>query len=289
MLKTYAIWSFIYTLYKCIELNERSAAKILCFFIEGQYHLWFLWMISGLYVITPLVREIIKKPELIKYFIGISLIFSFAIPTIQSMTENILPMVNNEKLTMIISTLWIPYNNIAFSFTLRYVSYFVLGYYLHSYEIHIGKRVIIYVFGIAGAIFTIFYSLFIARKVHQNFGFYEYMFFNVLLEACAIFVLIKRIAYNIRIPQVVNVFHFLGKKSFGIYLVHVLVLEILAKYFKITPLMWDFPFSTLIIATLIFIISLIFTVVIDRIKWISKGIFVKVKFFASRQIQYREK
>ena len=78
------IWSFIYSIYR-INLSKKNLPKITLAFFSGNYHLWlgigFLDVIIELYLVTPFLREIIKK-DLLKAFIKLSFIFTFIIPNI---------------------------------------------------------------------------------------------------------------------------------------------------------------------------------------------------------------
>lgn len=49
-------------------------------FIEGHYHLWFLHMILGLYIATPILRKIAADLKTTEYFLIISMIFTFIVP-----------------------------------------------------------------------------------------------------------------------------------------------------------------------------------------------------------------
>ncbi len=54
-------------------------------FINGHYHMWFLFMIVGLYLIVPfLLRPIVRDEKLLRYFLLLTLIFTFLLPQIAS-------------------------------------------------------------------------------------------------------------------------------------------------------------------------------------------------------------
>ena len=110
----FVIWAIIYGLIKSIGTGFSISSFIQNF---GCVHLWFIPMIVGLYVITPLLRKITADEKATKYFVIVSLVFTFLIPAVLS-----IPQLNAVK----------DYydNSVFFHFTLGYVSYYVLGYYL---------------------------------------------------------------------------------------------------------------------------------------------------------------
>jgi len=71
-------WSSFYALDEGIQ-----GANFSSFFIsllEVNYHLWFLIMLIGLYITVPIFRKITESSQLTKYFLIVSLIFTFLIP-----------------------------------------------------------------------------------------------------------------------------------------------------------------------------------------------------------------
>ncbi|MFR0798864.1 MAG: acyltransferase family protein [Oscillospiraceae bacterium] len=64
------------------SLLRRSPLCRLSFtqFITGHYHLWFLYMIVGLYLLIPLLRPIVQNETLTRYFLLLALVFTFLLP-----------------------------------------------------------------------------------------------------------------------------------------------------------------------------------------------------------------
>ena len=75
----FLFWSGCYAL---IDLVFRHAplSVVLSQFITGHYHLWFLYMIVGLYLLIPLLRPIAQSETLMRYFLLLALIFTFLLP-----------------------------------------------------------------------------------------------------------------------------------------------------------------------------------------------------------------
>lgn len=82
----YFAWSMIYLLKDMlinspmVYLKNFAWLQIL---IQGHYHMWFLTMISGIYMIAPFIRAVVIKPVYRKYFILLAFIFTFLAPSVK--------------------------------------------------------------------------------------------------------------------------------------------------------------------------------------------------------------
>ena len=59
-------WSFIYSIY-ITNLSIKNIQILIINFVLGNYHFWFIMVIIELYLITPFLREIIKKEDLLNF------------------------------------------------------------------------------------------------------------------------------------------------------------------------------------------------------------------------------
>ncbi len=58
--------------------------------LVGRYHMWFIPMIVGLYICTPVIRKITEDEVITNYFMMIALVFVFLLPWIISLIDNFL-------------------------------------------------------------------------------------------------------------------------------------------------------------------------------------------------------
>ena len=80
----FIVWSVAYVLFGLYVTDSiHTKSEIFAHFVKGEYHLWFLWMIVGLYIVPPILRHGTSSPKATRYFVIIALIFSFCIPTIE--------------------------------------------------------------------------------------------------------------------------------------------------------------------------------------------------------------
>ena len=82
-------WSLLYSVILNIVLpiihdNNISIKLFVNSFIFGNHHQWYLFMVIGLYLITPILKTFVKKSNIraVEWFIVLSVAFQFAVPII---------------------------------------------------------------------------------------------------------------------------------------------------------------------------------------------------------------
>ena len=231
----------------------------------GHYHLWFLFMLTGLYLIVPFLRKIVESEQLMKYFLLLSFLFSFVLPQLLSIVS-----LYSEFAGSVISRML---DNVNFHFALNYVYYFVCGYYLNQISLDQKRRRIIYIMGIAGFLATIVMTAGISIwKQEAQETFYGYFTINVMLEGILIFVLAKQWFGKIAASEKQKRFvRKLSEYSFGAYLVHALVIEAL-NLFQIHSLAFTPVLAVPLISILVFVISYLISCMLHHIPLLKKYI-----------------
>ena len=80
MVTAFIFWSLFYAWLWWMEgLDAKEAVKL---FIQGNFHLWFLPMIMGIYMALPILKKITESKNLTRYFLLLSFIFAFVVPQI---------------------------------------------------------------------------------------------------------------------------------------------------------------------------------------------------------------
>lgn len=235
--------------------------------VLGHFHLWFLYMLLGLYMLVPLLRPICKDIKLVKYFLILSFLFTFLPTTVIKVLTGINLITSSAIISRILQAIDIFFKDkMYFYFTLGYVSYFILGLYINQINLKSWQRKVIYGLGFLGVLFTIFFSSYINLRSNILFsGIYSSLTLNILFEVLAVFVFIK---YNINyIPvKIMNAFTYLSKYILGIYLIHPLIQTLLKKFLNLTGFSFNSMFSIPIIALLIFILSYLVSVILKKLK-----------------------
>lgn len=263
LVTAFIFWSALYAIINLI--TGRSGPKnALREFVEGPTHLWFLFMIVGLYILVPLLKKIVANDELAKYFVLLSLVFTFVLPYIITIIS-----LYSGKIASIAGGIL---KSVNFNFTLGYVAYFVFGYYFS--HINIKKKWIIYLLGIVGLFVTIFAQVFlpISDKAASSV-FHENMTVNVMLISVSIFVFARN---NLSFPnasqKTAAMIKKLSEYSFGAYLVHAMVITQLNHILGLNTLSFNPIISVPVIGIVVFIISFAISGILHCIPVLNKYI-----------------
>lgn len=258
LLLAFIFWSFVYMAENIIRTGsfKDNWKWIVLEFFAGEYHMWFILAIIGLYLITPFLRLIASNDDLCKCFILLFCVFQFFLPAL----ENV-PHIG----TMITQFLESTHMN----FVLGYSGHYILGWYLKKHDLSICKRVICYILGIVGALFSIISTIVMSFSSGvPNESLSDCLTWNVAVVAFATYIAIKQIKekYGIRFNNTISI---VSKYSFGIYLSHPLILWI----FSLVDFMPNFinPIIGVPIVTVCaFSISLLLSMILRKIPKIGK-------------------
>ena len=252
------VWSIFYAF-----LNFNTTGLFVETFLYGYYHMWFILSLIGVYMCIPLIRLIVKDKKITEYYLIISFIFAFLIPTIFYIGKYF----NVESLNSLGVMINRYGSEIKPSVVLGYTSFFVLGYYLNNIELNKKQRNIIYVLGIIGFILTVLLnsSISIISNVHQEV-FFDNFSVNLLLETIAIFTLFKY--GNYKNKKLNNIVTKLSSYTLGVYLVHPFILEQLDILFGLNSLTFNPVISIIIIAIIVMIISMLISAILHKIPYI---------------------
>ena len=217
----FVVWSAVYLVWDVARGEVGlTPGELLRAFATGHYHLWYLQMQAFLYLIVPLLRPIAQQRRLMELMLGLSVAFCF-VPNLVFMSQAVAYAFSPA------------YDNMAASFVGGYVGYFVLGRYLASVEVRKPARLALYAAGLASLVFTAAGTSWLSVDAGFARGdLYGYLMPNTLLVSAALFVAVRyglgsERAQGLASSRLGRVLSGLSAKSFGIYLVHVLVLEAL--------------------------------------------------------------
>ncbi len=176
-------------------------------FEDVYYHLWFIPMIVGLYLLTPTFRIWIKHAHRsdVEYF----LVLSFSITALQHFFTNLFV--------------------VKYIGWLGYIGFYVLGYYISTYPIR--WKAWIYAAAICMPALTAIGTWWLTVKAgsYDN-KLYVYFSPNVVIMTFALFLFLKDYdwsGFSDRHPRINRIINRFAEISFGIYFVHVLVLDVM--------------------------------------------------------------
>ncbi len=257
----FVFWSAVYSL---VDRLQGVRMRDVAFgFITGGLHLWFLYLIAGLYLIVPLLRKLTESEKLTKYFLLLWFIFSVLITTAEagvSYFKSYFPH-------------WIDVIKEAanLNFVTGFVGYYILGHYLHQKEISKKERGVIYVLGIIGAAATaLFTYLFSRRTGALDMSFYDLHSLGVMLEATALFVFCKYHAPKNKNNALHKLIQTASVCSFGIYLVHLLVIQFVPKILPFALNMRPLAVTIPLFAVAVFLISFLISFILNKIPLVNR-------------------
>ena len=205
-LKLYIIilfWSLIYLL-KSLHINEAMTLKdILNEMFLGHYHMWFLFMTIGLYLLTPILAPAFKDLKNAEYFLILGLVFSVIPATLK--------IVMRERFIRTFTLSFI--DGFYFKMTGGFILYYVLGYYLGHKDIkHKGLWIALGVIAMAWSIFMQY-----EKNLGQDtliYGYYDVMGIFAYLFSAAVFLIFKDLKVESTFVSK------LSSLTLGIFLIH---------------------------------------------------------------------
>jgi len=257
------LWSIIYSLIN-IKLKKLNIKKKIFQIIKGHYHLWYLFSTMGLYIISPFFREIAKNKTLLESFLIIYFFFIFIIPNY----IYLLSYYSKDTFNLL--------NYIYSNLTINNLSnknfYFILGYYLYKKkEIKYEIKIIIYILGLMGLIFTTILSYNLAILKKKKINHFNSNYLNIFFTSISIFMFFKSNFDNNKInKEKKNIFQKISKFTFGIYLIHPLIIENIINKLHFHYLRINIILLIPMINTIIFLFSLIMVIILNKIPIIGK-------------------
>ena len=208
----FLVWSIFYDVYASHAFAETGVTldAILKMFIRilrgpRAAHLWFFYSLIGLYFFTPILRLFVAKAKNsdILYYIALW----FVIMPIMFILEEFTPLKNGFELY----------------YAAGYVGYFLLGLYLG--RLATTPRLLWVALGLFVAGFAFTFAVFYLDLPPQNneFPFRSYPSLNIVLMAIGAFILLKA-AGERNSPRLARFSSLVSPSSFGIYLVHSIIL-----------------------------------------------------------------
>lgn len=215
----YFVWSAFYGVFDCLrsEWSVLSVNDILTEVYAGRYHLWYLPMIIGLYMLVPVLQKGLKDLDKkdVEYFLLLFMIVKIGKTTILSLK----------------STEWMGFlfGVVGLDGILEYPGYFILGHYIVRYGIGKKWHKWIYIGGLTGSVINIGLSSYKALQagateavVYDSFSLFT--FFVVLAIFLFFHERVSKVHFSTRACKAIKE---ISMATLGIYLMHLAVLEAL--------------------------------------------------------------
>ena len=212
------VWSLVYGILYSVVSGVSVWDYIFNFSGTLYPHLWYMYMIIGLYLITPVLRLFVKKENsrYILYFIVLSICANY-IPAFLGLFQNIFGF----KIGNYTSRLYL-------NFASGYTTYYLLGWYLTSVEIKAKAKKFLVILGGVSLVFMIILTQVFENSIPESYNYtYDNLSILPFLYSLAAFVLLYRRENSNKGGKVCS---FISKYTFGIYMIHVILLEIFMNY-----------------------------------------------------------
>lgn len=220
----FMIWSLIGLLYIILKdqnvILNKNILDIFSMIINTNIIsiYWFFIPLFSIYLSIPLLSLIPKnnRKNIFTYLVIATFLTMSFIPTVCSL----IGLTYNYDLNIPVAS--------------GYIIYILIGYLISHYEIPNNKRKLIYLFSAIGLAIHILgtYSLSMQNEqIMQTFK--GYLNFPCVLYSTGIFTFFKYFKIPKKLSSVSKKFDFIDKYTFGIYLIHYFVIDILTHLLKI--------------------------------------------------------
>ena len=246
MIYAFAFWSLFYAVYNTVSGQDLQDDFFTMVF-QGHFHLWFIPMIIGMYMITPLLRPVAKNQKTLLALTIVTGITGVIIPTLQDLglffDAEMFPGLNH------------------FGYFSAYVCFFFMGCLFHNISLSKESRWIIYILGIIATV-VIFYGTYLltVKDAYHNEDMQADNNLFTAIQGIALFVFFReKFRYKEMKENTKKLILDISGLTFGVYMVHVVLLALLDKFgfSPVTyPAIYMIPMLILFVLPTSFFISL---------------------------------
>lgn len=251
----FVAWSFIYISVTCGGQPGLCTRDYLLQYIllrKTFFHLWFLYSLLGIYLILPVLRLAVRPGavRLLWYVVVMWIIFQ----PVRTLMDQFLHFSLNINAPL----------------TTGFLPYFFLGYLLGELELTRGRLVLAWVLFAGGSLITVLGTYLLTRAYGAFNGyFYDYTTIGVIPATAGAFLLLRAASEHgwLASDRARSFMRWLAGSTFGLYLVHVLILWGLDWLHINTHMgtgLWTVPF----IATLVFALAFVAARLMQKIPFV---------------------
>jgi len=209
----YLLWAFFVSQTPVTPDNVVNGT-LYSIFSGSYYHFWFLYLIIGLYLLTPIFRAIVScdQQKILKYLITLWFIGVAVVPVVQLVLGYSL----NDNLFVMGGT----------------IGYFILGVHLQRVRV---RPTILYALFFSSIAFTVLCTWlmhFQFYSIGRDYFFFDYLAVNVIVASVTLFMILIRFPSdwpNGSHPLFRRLIHVISQNTLPIYLFHVIIMETLQR------------------------------------------------------------
>ena len=251
------MWSWIYAISYLIGTGTEWNVSVIGLFVKrcvvGHYHMWYIQMMAVLYLVIPMIRQVIQKKELYNLILIFSFVTGFVFPLIVK-----IPVL--DWMSEIV-------DNMSISVFSSYIFYLLLGDYIRQTNWDKNRRFLLYIMAVLASTAR-FYILII-----QNRG-YDISYLDVngnddlllLVQSVGLYVFMKHFNSYFNNSKLIAI---VAKYSFFIYLSHDLVLQILFM-FGINASIFISLLMVPLIVLFVLVVCILMASLLSKMEWFQK-------------------
>ena len=211
----FGVWSLGYQLYYFVRGDVDSWKTFCAGLVTGAYHMWFLWMLAGLYAVAPVLQRIAQDRKIAAYYLLLALgvqCWTFFLPLIlglEGLSGQVLEKLHPELV-------------------LGFSAYFVLGSVLSRWKPTRRQAALLYIAGILAAVVSTAGDLLLSARAGEGVEHLSrYLSPLTAVQAAAMYGLFARWGERCRhSPAAAKWLEKFGTCGLGAYLSHALILEL---------------------------------------------------------------
>ena len=269
----YAAWAALYSLLYTAMYGGDAKYFILHLF-QLPAHLWYLLLLVSLYLATPILKRVASDRSVTLYMIRLLLVFGFVFGTLSGISGSF-SGIAGENYGF---SLWMAFlrdlDILNMTFVPGYMAFYLMGHYIHEYGLGKWHRIFV-----AAAIPALLLSAAVTLLLSRITGQYIYTLMMetnplIFVSSAGIFAFFRGPAdrerrYDAGSPLTKAV-TWIGARSFGLYLVHLAVMNCLDFYLNFNAASYPACFSVPLNSLLVFVLSLAIAAVLKKIPLLRK-------------------
>lgn len=227
------VWSVLYALWYELAMplwqhQPFSPRAFAVAVVGGHYHFWYLYMLIGLYLVTPLLRLFVKRENsrLLFWFLALGTAVALCVPLANFFVNT---FIGGEDLVQKYV------DKYEFGFITEYLLYYLTGWYLTHVAWNKARRPWLYAAGAVGLLLTVGLTAWLSTPENRLYdlfyanGSVNVFFYSVAAFAC---ILARREGKTLAATSPVSR---LSALSFGVYVVHIAVLAVVRRAGDMLP------------------------------------------------------
>ncbi|MBB2151569.1 acyltransferase [Pedobacter gandavensis] len=258
-------WGVAYVIFDGLVLNAKSwdkmwldIVRLPLSFGDASPHLWYLYMLVGLYLIIPIISPWVAKATKRELELVLAIfIFSTFIPYLKFLTGLAFGVCD-----------WNEFH--SFYYLSGFIGYLLMGHYLYTYLptwSSLVKRCTGVVLFLTGYGITYYLTISVPFSIPNIEMVWYYCSPNVFLEAVGVFLMIEGL--ELKNGVFTSVIQAIAKYSFGIFLIHYFFIGVIFRYlaakFDLHP-----GLNVLVSCSITLMVAFGTVWLLTRIKWMRK-------------------